>query len=180
MIWEASDNWNGKGQKWSLQDCGALKKFLKSGKTMADFLDELDTFTAQTPTATSYGVLQVMYEVADTFKWSVADPANPGQTTQSPRYLRDSVEALALKHGGSIFVGTEEDVQRYWDEYVPTPTKYISQEDFFDSFKEPLRKYTGGGTSQAMYGINIIDMYEYEYLPVQPLTIFNQARSSER
>lgn len=171
-IWEASDNWKGHGQKWSQQTCGALNTFLKK-HTMAEFLDELGKFTAQTPTASSYGVMQVMYELVEPFDWSVDDPDNPGQKTKSPRFLRDTVEAMAIKHGGSITIGSEEDVQRYWDQYVPTPASYPSQEEFFDSFKEPLRKYTGGGKSQWEYGIKIIDTYEYDYLPVQPLTVFN-------
>ena len=64
---------------------------------------ELDTFTAQTPTASSYGVMQAMYETALTYHWSVPDLSNPGTTNQSPRYLRDTQEALQLKNGGSIF-----------------------------------------------------------------------------
>src|ERR1043165_745371 len=82
-IWEASDNWKGHGENWSKQTCGALNKFLKK-HTMAEFLDQLGTFTAQTPTASSYGVMQVMYELVEPFKWSVDDPDNPGQQTKSP------------------------------------------------------------------------------------------------
>lgn len=87
--------------------------------------------------------------------------------------MRDSPEALQLRHGGSIWVGGHEDVQRYWDEYSPNPVAFPSQDDFFDSFKEPLRKYTGGGVSQSNYGTNIIDNWQYDYLPAEPTSIFN-------
>ncbi len=172
-IWDASDSWNGHGEHWATQTCGALIAFLARGRTMDDFLDLLDTFTAQTPTAASYGVMQAMYETALTYQWSVPDPDHPGATSQSPRYLRDTPEAMALRHGGSIFVGGSEDVQRYWDSVSPTPPSFPTQEDFFDSFKRPLRNYTGGGASQANYGINIVDMYQYDYIPSQPAAIFN-------
>jgi hypothetical protein len=172
-IWDASDNWNGHGMKWSNQTCRALNKFMKAGHSFAEFLNELDQFTAQTPTASSYGVMQVMYATALYYGWSVDDPSNPGQKSQSPRYLRDSPEALQLKHGGSIWIGGHEDVRRYRNEHDPAFIVFTSQDDFLDSFKEPLRKYTGGGPSQSDYGVNIIDKWQYDYLPVQPSPIFN-------
>jgi len=174
-IWEASDVWpqnnpDGKGQKWSRQDCGALKTFLRK-HTLDEFLPALE-FVAQTPTASSYGVMQAMYSTALAYDWSVADPERTGSISRSPRYLRDTAEALAIKNGGSIFVGGSEDVQRYWDQNEPNPLTFLSQEDFYDSFKWPLRMYTGGGKSQANYGINIIDTYQFDYLPQQPDVIF--------
>jgi hypothetical protein len=171
-IWDASDNWKGHGQKWSKQTCGALDDFYDAGYDFAQFLDALDHFTAQTPTASSYGVMQAMYSTALGHKWSVDDPSNPGQKTQSPRYLRDSTEALQLSHGGSLFVGGHEDVQRYWDEHIPNIKLFKSRKDFLESFEEPLRKYTGGGQSQQKYGSNIINQWEYYYLPIQPTPIF--------
>ena len=180
-IWTASDVWprddeKGRGQKWSRQTCGALNRFLKADaqRTIDDFIDALD-FTAQTPVASSYGVMQAMYSTAIGYEWSVPDPENSTQTSQSPRYLRDSAEALAVKRGGSIFVGGTEDVARYIREYgsrQKTPASFASQEDFYDSFKEPLRKYTGGGSSQAEYGVNIVDTYQFDYLPTQPAQVF--------
>jgi hypothetical protein len=172
-IWDASDLWNGHGQKWSKQTCRALDNFIKAGHVFADFLNELDQFIAQTPTASSYGVMQALYSTALAYQWSVDDPMKPGQQTQNPRYLRDSTEALQLKHGGSIWVGGHEDVQRYWDEHNPNLTAFPSQEDFFDSFKTPLFHYTGGGASQKNYGVNIIDKWQYDYLPIEPTLIFN-------
>ena len=95
--------------------------------------------------------------------------------TQSPRYLVDTRESLALPHGGSIFVGGTEDVQRYWDYYgsrsLPDPTSFATQEDFYDSFITPLRMYTGGGV--ANYGTNIVNTYQFDYLPLQLGTIFH-------
>lgn len=172
-IWDASDNWKGHGQKWSQQTCSALNDFYDAGYQFADFLDALDQFTAQTPTASSYGVMQALYSTALAYQWSVDDPTNPGKKTQSPRYLRDSAEALQLPHGGSLFVGGHEDVQRYWDEHIPNIKTFPSEDDFFESFKEPLRKYTGGGKSQQNYGINIIDNWQFDYLPVEPTAIFH-------
>jgi hypothetical protein len=96
----------------------------------------------------------------------------PGEESRSPRYLRDTPESLALRNGGSIFVGGSEDVQRYWNDHRDNPTSFASEEDFFDSFKHPLRMYTGGGRSQANYGLNIIDTYQFDYLPSQPASIF--------
>jgi len=128
-------------------------------------------FLAQTPTASSYGLLQVLYSTAvgPPYNWSVPDPNAAGRT-QSPRYLVDTPEALALPHGGSLFVGGAEDVQRYWDVYLTVPSSFPGQEDFFDAFKEPLRMYTGGGIPN--YGINIIDTYQYNWTPTEPATIF--------
>ena len=50
------------------------------------------------------------------------------------------------------------------------PTTFATQEAFYDSFKDPMRLYTGGGVYD--YGINIIDIFQFDYLPVQPLQIF--------
>src|SRR5260370_42332085 len=105
--------------------------------------------------------------------WSVAGPGQAGSTAERPRLLRDTAEALALRHGGSILVGGSEDVNRYWNAVIPPPAFFASEEDFFDSFKEPLRNYTGGGRSQRDYGINIVDIYQFDYLPAQPAAIFN-------
>ena len=33
-----------------------------------------------------------------------------------------------------------------------------------------MRLYTGGGVYD--YGINVIDIFQFDYLPVQPLQIF--------
>ncbi len=70
-----------------------------------------------------------------------------------------------MRHGGSLFVGGHEDVMRYRTR-GPRSTVFASQEDFLDSFKEPLRYYSGGGIPN--YGINIVDIYEFDYLPVFP------------
>jgi hypothetical protein len=157
--------------------CGALNAYLLN-HTYAEFLASLRTFTAQTPTASSYGLMQVLYGTAVDYpiQWFVPNPARnlPGCPTntdrcQSPRYLRDTPESLALHHGGSLFAGGYEDVTRYWD-FGPASTAFASAEDFLDSFKEPLRHYTGGGIPD--YGVNVVDVYEFDYLPVQPGAIF--------
>jgi hypothetical protein len=168
QIWLASDNWNDHGQNWSTQSCGAWTKYraIHGATSFNSFLDEMDKFTAQTPTATSYGLMQVMFDVAVKYDWSVADPLHPGQTTRNPRYLVDTEEALKVKHGGSMFVGSAEDAKRYQLAH-PDATTFPSQEEFYDSVKVPLWMYTGGGKSQSDYGITIIDTYQFEYLPTQ-------------
>jgi hypothetical protein len=70
-----------------------------------------------------------------------------------------------------MYVGSAEDVKRYLKDYGRHHV-YTSQEDFYDSFKHPLWKYTGGGDSQSDYGVNIIDKYQFDYLPAQPVSIF--------
>jgi hypothetical protein len=162
QIWEANPE-----QHWDTIICGARVVYLRTH--LADeFLTALE-FIAQTPTASSYGVLQAMYETALGYGWSVSDPQNPGGVSRSPRFLRDTPESLALVRGGSLFVGGSEDVQRYWDK-APAATAFLSQDEFFDSFIVPLRFYTGGGI--ANYGTNIINGYMYDYLPEQPAAIF--------
>jgi hypothetical protein len=175
MIWTASDGSilgpPRNKQNWLKIDCGALKDWLRQnpGKTANNFVDELD-FVAQTVTASSYGWFQALYSTALAYGWSVPDPANPGQTSQNPRYLRDTPESLALRHGGSIFTGGTEDVQRYWDNYDPLPNVFASEEEFWDSFKDPLTAYTGGYIKQ--YAPNIVDIYQFDYLPTQRGEIF--------
>jgi len=162
-LWDANPR-----QNWATTRCGAKNVFLRT-HTMAEFLDALK-FVAQTPTSSSYGVMQALYSTAIGYDWSVPDPSLAGGTSQSPRFLRDTAESLALHHGGSIFVGGTEDVQRYWD-HGPSSNTFPTQEDFFDSFKEPLRYYTGGGI--ANYGTNIIDTYQYDYLPTDRVPVFH-------
>jgi hypothetical protein len=173
MIWTASDGSiltpPRNRQNWSGNDCGAFKRWQRNNPNSTSFVDELD-FVAQTTTASSYGLFQALYSTALGYRWSVPDPANPGQVSQSPRYLRDTPESLALRHGGSMFVGGTEDVQRYWDQYAPLPTTFASPEEFWDSFKGPLKAYTGGFVRQ--YGTNIVDIYQFDYLPTQNVQIF--------
>lgn len=176
MIWTGSDGSilvppRNQNQNWSKNDCGAFKRWQRShpNATASDFVDELD-FVAQTTIASSYGLFQALYSTALGYGWSVFDPANPGQISQNPRFLRDLPESLALRHGGSMFVGGTEDVQRYWDQYDLLPPAFASQEEFWDSFKDPLKNYTGGYVKQ--YGTNIVDIYQFDYLPTQSGQIF--------
>ena len=173
MIWTASDGSILRPpprtqQNWSHIDCGARKRWERSHPD-SSFVEALD-FIAQTTTASSYGWFQALYSTALSYGWSVPDPANPGKTSQNPRYLVDTVENLALRHGGSMFVGGTEDVQRYWDAYDALPTVFATRDEFWDSFKTPLRMYTGGGIRE--YGENIVDIYQFDYLPTQPSQIF--------
>ena len=181
-IWIASDSQPsgpnaGEGENWSGQGCGAYKQFISQKRTPKptydEFVDALD-FPALTLTASSYGFMQVMWPLVERYKWNVDDPANPGQTTQSPRYLVDSAEAIALKRGGSMLVGSQEDVDRVWNYWGNggEPGVFRSTTTFFDSFKDPLRAYTGGGPRSANYGTNIIDIYRFNYPPTAPSQIF--------
>ena len=138
QIWIASDIRPGskRGEKWSNYPCTAKTRYLRN-HSMQQFIDTLD-FIAQTPTASSYGFLQVMFDLAVQHHWSVDDPASPGTRTHSPRYLVDTDEAIALKNGGSLFVGGEEDVEHYKNAFAGSaPTTFATQEAFTTLSKIP-------------------------------------------
>ena len=158
--------------------CAALNKYLQT-HTYYEFLSSLKGILAQTPTASSYGVMQVMYGTAVDYpiRWYIPNPNHdiPGCPTgttkcQTPRYLRDTAESLALPRGGSLFAGGQRDVQLYATWGPSAPYTFTSEVQFLDSFEEPLRYYTGGGISQ--YGINIVGNYEFKYIPSQPDPLF--------
>jgi hypothetical protein len=69
-------------------------------------LANLDSFTAQTPLAASYGLMQTMYAVATEYGWTTDDGR------QNPSLLFDKPENWAVG-GGSLSIGTFEFYKRY-------------------------------------------------------------------
>ncbi len=170
QIWYGSDRY----EHWS-DSCPPYHAYLvrPSGPLVPEpWVDMNLGFLAQTVTAASYGILQVLYSTAvgPPYRWSVPDPAGGGQT-QSPLYLLDTDRALMVKHGGSVFIGSEEDVYRYRRANGNISPAFSSADDFFDTFKEPLRMYTGGGIHD--YGTKVIDKYQYNWTPADPNPIFH-------
>ncbi len=62
---------------------------------------------------------------------------------------------------------------RYRNAWGASPSATsVSWDAFFNSFKHPLRVYTGGGAGSEHYGTNIIDMYRFDY-PRRRLRFFS-------
>lgn len=83
-----------KGQKWGpLCRPTTLTAINEPGSTILDFV-------AQTPTAASYGLFQMMYDTAvDEWKGALVD----GTRIRAPRYLFDTDENIAIE-GGTITI----------------------------------------------------------------------------
>jgi hypothetical protein len=126
------------------------------------------TFTAQTPLAASYGLMQTMYEVAAELKWSTFG----GQ--KNPSLLFDTAANVAAG-GGSLAVGTHEFYKRY---RLCRSGDFATDPDFADSdaYKsmiiDALNYYNHGPNSKktnANYGDEAWALAE-QYKPAHPLS----------
>jgi hypothetical protein len=104
-IWDANDLINSK-MNWSRVKCGNLPS-IQANPSVMDFV-------AQTPTAASYGIFQLMYGTALDAKWAgvLLDPKDPNSGSKAPKYLFDRPEYIAIG-GGTIQLGSSKDVKNY-------------------------------------------------------------------
>lgn len=123
-------------------------------------------FTAQTPLAASYGLMQEMYVVAAEFGWSTIDGR------QNPSLLFDTPANVAIG-GGSMAIGTREFYKRYrscrtgdW----ATDPGFDSSDAFRDMIIDALNFYNHGNKpSNQSYGSDIWS-FSQQYMPSHPLS----------
>lgn len=167
-IWRANDalkpkmNWGVYTATW----CGLLGAYLKAnpGKSAQDWADENLDFVAQTATASSYGVKQVMYQTAIDEKWEVTDPENQEWRSRDPRYLFDTEENHQLTNGGSIVIGTHFLAKKFGSEagalasYAALHARYV---EMFQGYNPKKKGYSVG-----------VDKHSQKFVPIQPAVIF--------
>jgi len=116
QIWEANDTINSQ-MNWG-KHCGVYKAILKipdpatRAAQLEQFFRSLE-FVAQTPTASSYGLLQVMYVLAIERQWAGVTLSN-GDLSKAPKYLFDRDEYIAVG-GGSMNLGTSVVARHFLD-----------------------------------------------------------------
>lgn len=153
---------NGKphGQMWSAY-CSPSTRSLIEDDDAADILD----FVAQTPTAASYGLFQMMYETC-VEEWSgVNDPAHPGSSSKAPRYLFDTDANLALG-GGTLSVANQYHVKHYLR--LGAPLTFDAPDDFV---KELRLMYQAYNSKKVGYGADVITKSK-DYVPIRTGSIF--------
>ncbi len=118
-------------------------------------------FVAQTPTASSYGLFQVMYDTAVTdADWSgMADPLRPGRRSRAPHYLFDTKDNWAIG-GGSVVAGNAFLVLKYQKRVGLV--QFSDFDRFRDAFRTAYRYYNGA----ASYGHSVIQRSE-SFQPVR-------------
>jgi len=123
-------------------------------------------FTAQTPTAASYGMMQVMYVRAIELKWKTTDGR------QNPSLLFDTAVNSAIG-GGSIAIGTREFYAAY---RACNKADLATNPDFADSdayrsqIVDALNWYNhGNATLNANYG-DAAWAFAQRYRPAHPLS----------
>jgi hypothetical protein len=137
-----------------------------------DITDPVDlariNFTAQTPLAASYGLMQTMYESAASLDWSTTSGR------RNPSLLFDTT-ANTADGGGSLAVGT---LEFYWKYRYCRKGNFATDPDFADSdaYKtmiiEALNYYNHGpqtNTTNAGYGDDAWAFGE-SYKPAHPLS----------
>lgn len=179
-IWESNDAINAK-MNWSKFKCGSKKKDLQDAiKKDISLLD----FVAQTPTASSYGLFQLMYGRAleEGWKGVVLDPAKPDERDRSPKYLFDRPEYVMIG-GGTMTIGSSIDADNFqkgldgrkvcykvWKYPVP----FTDVEQYEEALAKAFQGYNCGHTDDAnkpIYGPGVIAKSR-RFLPVQPSLIF--------
>lgn len=128
-------------------------------------LQRLD-FTAQTPLAASYGLMQTMYQVAVELMWQTTDGR------RNPSLLFDTPANLSVG-GGTIPVGTLEFYKRYRQcragDWATAPD-FADSDDYRSMIVDALNYYNhGAGTSNAGYGDSAWG-YSQQFSPSHPLS----------
>lgn len=124
----------------------------------------LNSFTAQTPLAASYGLMQTMYAVAMEYGWATDDGR------QNPSLLFDTAENWAVG-GGSLSLGTLEFYKRYrkcrlgdW----ATDPDFDDSDEYQSMIIDALNYYNHGNKQTNMtYGQNAWN-YSLKFLPTHP------------
>jgi hypothetical protein len=123
-------------------------------------------FTAQTPLAASYGLMQTMYDVAAELHWStLAGQSNPSLLFDSP--------TNTAAGGGSLAVGTLEFYKRYRacrsGDFATDPN-FVSSDDYRAMIVDALNYYNHGPRkSNPTYGDDAWALAQ-QYLPAHPLS----------
>jgi hypothetical protein len=158
QIWDANNIANlktKKGQKWD-KFCAAsvLLEINEPGSTILDF-------NAQTPTAASYGLFQMMYDTAiEEWDGALVD----GARVRAPRYLLDSADNIAIG-GGTMTIANLFMAKHFSD----TRPKTLASYNAFERWA--LKAYKRYNSQHPTYPPGVI-AHSYEFLPVSASGMF--------
>lgn len=153
---------NDASQRWSATSSRRRLRRIAADPTLLDF-------TAQTPTAASYGMYQVLYTTAISSRWAGADG---GQL--NPHYLFDTLANLAVG-GGSVQVAmiVLRDAFERANRGASANPLYRIQDDLEVDFRHAFNIYNHGNPGDAPnnYGSGVINDSR-AYHPRPSSTIF--------
>jgi hypothetical protein len=162
QIWDGNNissvkNGIPKGQRWDKRcKASTLAAITEAGSTILDFV-------AQTPTAASYGLFQMMYDTA-VYEWTGA--LENGERVQAPRYMFDTDENLAIE-GGTITIGNLY-MARHFKKTTPKQ-ETLSTYAAFEAWA--LAAYHLYNSQHPTYPPGVI-AHSYEFLPVSASGMF--------
>jgi hypothetical protein len=149
------------GVRWDLR-CrpSVLQRINDPNDTILDFV-------AQTPTASSYGLFQMMFDTAVQEWDGVDDPAVPGQKIKAPRFLFDTAANLRVG-GGTMTIANQYMVKNYKTVNGRTTPSFTGTADFDSRWTRAYQRYN---RYLPLYGQKVVD-HSLEYLPIRSESVF--------
>lgn len=165
-IFKGSDKWpigsqKARGLNWGAF-CGAFRTWRKANPngTTIEFADAKLNFTAQTATAASRGLFQIMYYTAVDQQWFARNRAT-GETSYDPYLLQDTRENHTdWENGGSVLVGSNYSARKMGI----TPASFASRDEYLEWLRSGFQRYN---PHKAGYGAELMDK-STRYPPLQP------------
>ncbi|HEY8166689.1 MAG TPA: hypothetical protein VIF83_14145 [Gemmatimonadaceae bacterium] len=125
-------------------------------------------FIAQTPTASSFGLMQVMWLEAKEIRFWNGVTVGALANSKQPKYLFDRTSYVNVG-GGSVQIGANIDASHWRG---GTTSQFPTLEDFDDRINQMMTRYNPAWRSGVMtYGDLVVNYADF-YPPASPVVIF--------